>query len=307
MNKESNSSSVYHFFARLIERRGYFGQDNKLEDFDFPMYMVAASSSYGFPDFVLRSNQDSALAGGEFIELKDAKSYQISSFNSTLPTARKHIDSLAKNVKSQLIESGENIERAPIRDVFYLVRGIKRTKNFPLAKTILVSGDFFETRPIESVLTEAFQQVALASTGSDVEIGDLLKGFEVKQSNFASSRSVPNSSITIRFRVMAEVHAKANLMREQEYPQITDNTLTLLVTEPNLDCNPPIEELYEWNKAPKSIQYCRSFLALKQAFNEINAHLQHLTRVSVLRHPFGGTYFLAQTHIGFDSSLKDSV
>ena len=58
-----------------MKRRGYFCQENKLEDFPFPESIIAAKSDSRFPDFVLRINQNSSLTGGELIELKDAKSY----------------------------------------------------------------------------------------------------------------------------------------------------------------------------------------------------------------------------------------
>lgn len=131
------TSSVFHFFARLLERRGYFVQDNKLEDFAFPRDMIAAESRSGFPDFVLKTNHDGSLEGGEFIELKDAKSYQIASFNSTLPSATKPVSSLSQNMMKQLVEAGDDIESVPQRDVYYLVRGIRRTTSSPLAPPYL--------------------------------------------------------------------------------------------------------------------------------------------------------------------------
>ena len=56
------TSSIFHFFARLMERRGYFVQDNELQDFTFPAYMIAAKSDGGFPDFVLRTNSKTLTA-----------------------------------------------------------------------------------------------------------------------------------------------------------------------------------------------------------------------------------------------------
>ena len=71
------TSSIFHFFTRLMERRGYFVQENKLEDFAFPESIIAAKSTSGFPDFVLKTNQGNLLTGGELIELKDAKSNRL--------------------------------------------------------------------------------------------------------------------------------------------------------------------------------------------------------------------------------------
>ena len=199
------TSSVFHFFARLIERRGYFVQDNKLEDFAFPRDMIAAESRSGFPDFVLKTNRDGPLTGGEFIELKDAKSYQIASFNSTLPSASKHVSSLTQNMKIQMLAAGEDIEFALQREVYYLIRGIKRTLFSPLAKTVLVSGAFFETVPADEVLTNAFHQVATASTPDEMDVSEFTQHFDIRQSRFAQTRRVEGASISVRFRVMAQV------------------------------------------------------------------------------------------------------
>ena len=173
-----------------MERRGYFVQDNKLEDFAFPRNMIAAESRSGFPDFVLKTNRDGLLSGGEFIELKDARSYQISSFNSTLPGAIKPVSALPNNMQTQLLEAGEDLDSIPERDVYYLVRGIRLTISSPLAKTVLVSGAFFETVPVDEVLTDAFEQVAAASASEDVDMSELTRHFEIRQSNFAETRRV---------------------------------------------------------------------------------------------------------------------
>ena len=291
------TSSVYHFFARLLERRGYFVQDNKLEDFAFPRDMIAAESRSGFPDFVLRTNSDGPLTGGEFIELKDAKSYQIASFNSTLPSTTKQVSSLAQNMQNQLLEAGEDIESVPQRDVYYLVRGIKRTTSSPLAKTVLVSGSFFETVPVDEVLTGAFEQVAAASTFGDMDVSEYTRHFDIQQSNFAETRRVEGSSISVRFRVMAQVDPRANLLNENRYPMIEANTLTLLVHERRLTDPSLASESYAWDEAPKAIQGCSAYIYLVEALDDIDTALKAVVRVSVLRHPMNGPFFMAQASI----------
>ena len=291
------TSSVYHFFARLMERRGYFVQDNKLEDFAFPRDMIAAESRSGFPDFVLKTNANGSLSGGEFIELKDAKSYQIASFNSTLPSATKLVASLSQNMKNQLLEAGEDIETVPQRDVYYLVRGIRRTTSSPLAKTVLVSGSFFETVPVDEVLTDAFEQVATASTPSDVDASEFTRHFEIQQANFAETRRVEGSSISVRFRVMAQVDPRANLLSESRYPMIEANTLTMLVHERRLT-NPLLtRKFYTWDEAPVAIRRCDAYTHLGNALDEIDTTLKAIIRLSVLRHPMNGPFFMAQAPI----------
>ena len=291
------TSSVYHFFARLLERRGYFVQDNKLEDFAFPRDMIAAESRSGFPDFVLKTNANGSLSGGEFIELKDAKSYQIASFNSTLPSATKLVASLSQNMKNQLLEAGEDIETVPQRDVYYLVRGIRRTTSSPLAKTVLVSGSFFETIPVDEVLADAFEQVATASTPSDVDASEYTRHFDIRQSNFAETRRVEGSSISVRFRVMAQVDPRANLLNDGRYPMIEANTLTMLVHERRLT-NPLLtRKFYTWDEAPVAIKLCDAYTHLGNALDEIDATLKAVIRLSVLRHPMNGPFFMAQAPI----------
>ena len=189
----TTTSSIFHFFARLVERRGYFGQDNKLADFQFPRNMIAAESKSGFPDLVLKSNRLGTPTGGEFIELKDAKTFQISSFNSTLPTATKPVSTLSNPMIASLRAMGEDPDALPERDVYYLIRGMKRTNPSPLAKTVLVSGAFFQTVPTDSVLTDAFAQVATDSAKPNVDVADLTGKLIVQQSNFAASRHVEGS------------------------------------------------------------------------------------------------------------------
>ena len=272
-------------------------QDNKLEDFAFPRDMIAAESRSGFPDFVLKTNSDGALSGGEFIELKDAKSYQIASFNSTLPSATKSVLSLSQNMRNQLLEAGEDIESVPQRDVYYLVRGIRRTTSSPLAKTVLVSGAFFETVPVDEVLTDAFEQVAAASTSGDMDVSEYTRHFDIQQANFAETRRVEGSSISVRFRVMAQVDPRANLLNDGRYPMIEANTLTMLVHEPRLT-NPLLtRKFYAWDDAPVAIKRCDAYTHLGDALEEIDATLKAVIRLSVLRHPMNGPFFMAQAPI----------
>ena len=291
------TSSVYHFFARLLERRGYFVQDNKLEDFAFPRYMIAAESRSGFPDFVLKTNTDGSLSGGEFIELKDARSHQISSFNSTLPSATKPVCSLPNNMQAQLLEAGEDLDSIPERDVYYLVRGIRLTISSPLAKTVLVSGAFFETIPIGEALADAFNQVAVESTPDETDASEITQQLDIQQAHFARTRRVEGSSISIRFRVMAQVDPRANLLNDRRYPMIEANTLTMLVHEPLLT-NPSLaSEAYAWNQAHEAIKNCDAYTHLGEALDEVDATLKGVIRVSVLRHPMNGPFFMAQAPI----------
>lgn len=292
------TSSIFHFFAHLMERRGYFGQDGKLEDFEFPEHLIAARGGrQGFPDLVLKSNRTGSLTGGEFIELKETRSLQIASFNSTLPTAIKPISILQSKMLDQLHELGETPEDLPDREVYYLIRGRKMINPAPISKTVLVSGRFFETVSVDELLTQAFDQVARDSatdSGSELTLSDELV---VQQRSFAASRRVPGASVSVRFRVMAQADRDANLLSGARFPEIRDNTLNLLVADETLPTETVFYERFEWQNVPEEIEASATFGDLESAYNEIDPQLKTVTTVSVLQHPKNGPFFLAQALI----------
>ena len=288
------TSSVFHFFAHLILQREDLPIPDKLEEFDFPRHMIAAEQSQSFPDFILRTNPDSEFPGGEFIELKDAKSYQISSFNSAMPAATKSISALPNTVIDVLHNAGEVPDAVPEREVYYLIRGVKTSTAL---KTVLVSGAFFETTPIEDVLADAFEQVAGDSASQPIDASALAEQFVVRQSNFAASRHVDGASIKIRFRVMAEVDPQANLFVVSRYPMIGDNTLSFVSHDSELPSDSDTTPQFAWDDAPDLISSCNAYSRLGQAFEEIDPSLKSITRVSILRHPLNGPFFMAQAPI----------
>ena len=125
--------SIYHFFKNLIENKIAFSTIDKLENFPFDEKLLACKNKGIFPDMAIRLNKNkNKFTGGELIELKDSKSYSIASFNSTIPTGKKEIDKIitSKNsiIKEQMHDSGNDIYSLKLRDVFYLIRGIKNHK-----------------------------------------------------------------------------------------------------------------------------------------------------------------------------------
>jgi hypothetical protein len=78
------------------------------------------SNSGAFPDFVLACEPHSPLGNGALLELKDSAGDQIASFNSTLPSARKHISRLTKMVRTavQNYESKRGCACPDERDCF---------------------------------------------------------------------------------------------------------------------------------------------------------------------------------------------
>jgi hypothetical protein len=93
--------SIYHFFKHLYDNKEHFQSIEKLEEFPFDSAMLACQNSGQFPDLAIRLSAENALfSGGELIELKDSKTYTVSSFNSTIPTGRKDIEKVIKSVNS---------------------------------------------------------------------------------------------------------------------------------------------------------------------------------------------------------------
>ncbi len=290
-----STSSVFHFFARLMKYKGHFSHPNPLSAFNFPRDMIAAESKSGFPDFVLKTNRDTQFPGGEFIELKDARTYQISSFNSTMPSATKPVSQLSNPIVSSLIAIGEDPDALPVRDVYYLVRGLlPKASPDTKPKTVLVSGAFFQTLPVDQVLTEAFGQVATDSARPNVNVDDLTKNIVVEQKNFAASRRVEGSGFSVRFRVMAQADPETNLLDEKRYPAIGPNTLTFLAHEPRLPSGTRSTKPCPWNQAPSSITRCDAYSSLERAFEEIDPDLKSITSLSILKHPLNGPFFMAQ-------------
>ena len=119
-----------------------------------------------------------------------------------------------------------------------------------------MSGSFFETVPVDEVLTGAFEQVAAASTSGDVDVSEFTRHFDIQQANFAETRRVEGSSIFVRFRVMAQVDPRANLLNDSRYPMIEANTLTMLVHEHGLAEPLLAREFYDWDEAPEAIKGC---------------------------------------------------
>jgi hypothetical protein len=188
-----------------------------------------------FPDQALKLNPHHAIfPGGEMIELKDSLSYAIPSFNSTIPSGTKEIAKLLDGpgdvLRQRMRQAGDDILSQPIREVFYCLRA--RAKRH--SKLILTHGSFFETVPAHQMVAESF---ALAAEERFHELGEPLsaglreelKKIFSEQTTFSKIRKVPGASVHLRFRVMAEAVAEANLFNPKYYPEIRDDTLNFLL------------------------------------------------------------------------------
>lgn len=223
--------SIYHFWKSLVDNRINFKKVNKLEDFPFQRELLSCSNKGVFPDMAIRINTQGQFSGGELVELKDSNVYNISSFNSTIPTGRKNIRNIIASengiVFKQMQDAGDDVFSLEVRDVYYLVRGRKKGHQ----KICLMHGSFFETIPAEELVGETFSQVVDEEL-NDPEITDGIKGKLKKalsrQDIFGRVRSVEKASVSMRFRVLVEVKPDANILSSKQYPDILDDTLNLI-------------------------------------------------------------------------------
>ena len=277
--------SIYHFFVDLCVNKQVFLSENKLENFPFDEQMLSCVNKGKFPDLAIKLSDDVQFTGGELIELKDSKTYSVASFNSTIPTGEKDIRKLTEGgentIRAQMQEAGNNILSLPIRQVFYLIRGRKQSN----VKVCLTHGKFFETVPVSILISESFGQALeerldeLGESLSPVLKHKLLDLFS-EQQTFSRTRSVDDASVRLRFRIMTEVKAGANILNPNQYPQIGDNTLNFAVP-----CHGETEQNQQHNK-------------MKIAFEEMRcARLFSQVEVFILQHHFNGKFLIFQMNL----------
>ncbi len=223
--------SIFHFWKNLVNQKEKFEKTSKLDKFPFPQEMLSCSNKGVFPDLAIKINNQGQFSGGELVELKDSNVYNVSSFNSTIPTGKKNIRNVIASehgsIFKQMRDAGDDVFSLEIRDVYYLVRGRKKGHQ----KICLVHGSFFETIPAEDLVGETFSQV-IDEELDDPEINDdvkqKLKGALSRQEIFSRVRSVAKASVSMRFRVLAEVKPDANILNSKQYSEILDDTLNLI-------------------------------------------------------------------------------
>ncbi|MCY3553566.1 MAG: hypothetical protein OXH39_24190 [Candidatus Poribacteria bacterium] len=278
--------SIYHFFADLCRKKEEFLSENELESFSFDEQMLSCTNKGIFPDLAIKLNDDDKqFTGGELIELKDSKTYSVASFNSTIPTGEKDIRKLTEGaentIRTQMEEAGNNILSVPIRQVFYLIRGRKQSN----VKACLTHGKFFETVPVSTLISKSFGQALeerLNELGESLSVSmkqKLLNLFS-EQQTFSRTRNVDDASVRLRFRVMTEVKAGANILNPNQYPQIGDRTLNFAVP-----CHGETERNQQHDKMKIAFQE----MECKELFSQME--------VFSLQHHFNGKFLIFQTHL----------
>lgn len=275
-------NSIYHFFKELYLKRNYFLTIKKLQDFPFPLNMISCFNMGTFPDLAIRLNKDKTIfSGGELIELKDSASYNVSSFNSTIPSGKKDIDSFIKGnknkIRKQMEEAGDDVDSLFNREVYYLVRGKKNNK----VKVVLVHGSFFETINYNSLISNSFTQVfeeMLNQNNISVsnDIKKVISQLKFEQGNFSKVRNVEKASVKLRFRIMTEVKAEGNILNDEKYPEIKENTINLLIPKHSED---------DLKEIQKKFALCFG-IKLSKKFDSFN-----------IKHHFNGYYRVFQSQI----------
>ena len=96
------------------------------------------------------------------------------------------------------------------------------------------------------------------------------------QESFSKVRDVENASVKLRFRIMTEAKAEGNILNASRYPEISDNTLNLIIP-----CHSPEIEAQERDRLRKA-----------SSITEVEA-----LRVFKIKHPFNGEFLVFQTDI----------
>jgi len=274
--------SIYHFFRALTENLQVLKTCSRLDQFPFDEKLLSCKNAGIFPDLAIRLNKDKSIfTGGELIEIKDHNSYAISSFNSTIPSRSKKIETiiLGENsiIKKQMEEADDDIFSLPVRDVYYLIRGKKNQST----KICLINGSFFETISIENLIIQSFSQVLderLRESGQEIpeEFKQTLTSLFSQQQNFSKVRNIEKASVKLRFRIMTEVKAEGNILNPKKYPEIRDDTLNLV-----LPCHKDEDEL---------AIHARLKLAFKP--EELGSF-----RIFKIKHHFNGHFLVVQVCI----------
>lgn len=271
--------SIYHFWKNLFENKSKFKKIEKLDKFPFPKRMLSCVNRGVFPDLAIKINKQSRFSGGELVELKDSKVYNVSSFNSTIPTGRKYINSIVASengsIFKQMRDAGDDVFSLEMRDVYYLVRGRKKGHQ----KICLVHGSFFETIPARDLVGETFSQV-IDEELNDPEIKEdvkqKLKNALSRQDIFSRVRSIEKASVSMRFRVLADVKPEANILNSTQYPDILDDTINLICP------------FHTQDEKEDLISRMRDVLGATQLAN---------LNIFQIKHPFNGPFLVFQSRL----------
>lgn len=215
---------------------------------------ILYSQSQQFPDFLLKvKKQKERYFGGSLIELKDSKSGNIASFNSTIPTRYKSLEEIDVINGNKLVSKIATVMDGTLaaderyfkfeRRCLYLIRTNKGSNK---AKLSIVDGSFFETVPKEHLFYQMFLEVLrghLEKKRIEIPRQTLKKVEETlshitDQTIIAQSQVIKKASVRPRLRIMAEVHPEGNPHNKRFYPEITEGNFNLI-----LESSPQVKKL----------------------------------------------------------------
>ncbi|MFN8388371.1 MAG: hypothetical protein U0V48_10735 [Anaerolineales bacterium] len=262
--------SIFHFWKYIVSNRSSFAKVGNLDQFNFDKAMLSCENKGVFPDLAIRLNKDqSTFTGGELIEMKDSKTYVVSSFNSTIPTGKKNIRKIIPSEQSttfvQMKNAGDDVFSLEEREVYYMVRGRKGNAQ----KICLVHGSFFETISVKELIRQSFKQVLDENLqGEDIpsELRSRLEEVFSEQEDFSRVRNVDKASVKLRFRILTEVKPEGNILNSTQYPKIKDNTLNLIVPFHSEDEKADVLQKAEFVMGGKAMKSINTF-SLKHPLN----------------------------------------
>lgn len=272
--------SIYHFWKHLVQNKSMFPEVSNLSEFNFDKRMLSCVNKGVFPDLAIKLNKKgSVFMGGELIELKDSKVYNVSSFNSTVPTGKKNIRKIISSehgtIFLQMQKAGDDVFSLEEREVYYLVRGHNKGHQ----KICLVHGSFFETISVKELIQKSFSQVLNEKLGeSDIpqDVKEALGSIFSEQETFSKVRSVEKASVKLRFRVLTEVKPEGNILNSKMYPDIMADTINLVVP-------------YHSDEERADV--------ISKVSSVIGQREMEQIRVVSIKHPLNGSFVVFQTNL----------
>jgi hypothetical protein len=259
-------SSIYHFYADILESKQNFAYEAKLVDFPYKRMLFDYFSKDGFPNIILKhSPSNRFFQGGEVLSIIERKKYKPLQLDPPIPTTFANLGIL--RLKSSSLKSLRKFKRP----LYYLLRvrnGIRGK-----SKVCLTSGAFFETVPAQEVLVrtlfpDRFKQV----TQSDA---DLLQKLFTKPISFCS-----DLGLKINVEMSVDILPEGNILNPAKYPEIADNTLNFVVPS------------HEQKEDDLHIQ------RMETAFGERKASsLFKQLRIFTIKHHFNGPFLVFQTNL----------
>lgn len=251
--------------------------------------------SGAFPDFVLACDLEETYGNGAIIELKDSQSGSVASVNSTIPSARKSIDTLDEMVRGaiQRYESASGQVCAnEERDCFYLIR--THRGNHEKCRLSIVQGTFFETIPTSDLLTSLWGHLFDQANVPDESKQELLNYLSrLTRPEIARSRHIDRASVKPRLRIMCEVIPDGNPHTYREIPSRTVNLIIKMEQRNNA-----IESVVSWLQK----EHLRSEVISEEQIRVYSGNEEFLSfQIKTIDHKRNGSHLVLQMPVPIPS------